>query len=68
LLVVDRDPWQLELYRHDGDSLRRVATSQIGEGVWLESQVLGLRFRLQSGTDRPRIEVQHAATGKSWRI
>jgi Uma2 family endonuclease len=68
LLVVDRDPWRIDLFRHDGDSLRRVATSQVGEGVWLESQVLGLRLRLQSGTDRPHIEVQHTATGRSWRI
>ncbi|MHB0960290.1 MAG: Uma2 family endonuclease [Pirellulaceae bacterium] len=68
LLVVDRDPWRLELYRHDGDSLRLVATGLIGEDAWLESDVLGLRLRLRSDTGRPRIEVQHTASGKSWRI
>lgn len=68
LLVVDRDPWQLELYRHDGEALPLVATGLVCEERWIKSQVLGLMIRLQSGVDRPRIEVCHTASSRSWRI
>lgn len=68
LLVVDRDPWRLELYRHDGDSLARVATASVDAGDWIDSDVLDLKIRLLCGTDRPRIEVHHVATARNWRI
>jgi Uma2 family endonuclease len=32
LLLVDRDPWSLELYRHDGDRLALVGASTIRTG------------------------------------
>jgi hypothetical protein len=66
--MVDRDPWRLELYCHDGESLRLVATGLVGDGDWIQSHVLDLRIRLQSGADRPRIEVCHGAQGRTWRI
>ena len=68
LLVVDRDPWQLQLYRHDGSVLALVASVLVDQESWIESQTLGLRMRLRSGADRPWIEVCHTASGSSWRI
>ncbi len=68
LLVVDRNPWRLELYRHDGHSLPLVSTGLVHDENWIESHVLGLKVRLQFGSDRPRIDVCHTASGKNWRI
>ncbi|MBM4091826.1 MAG: Uma2 family endonuclease [Planctomycetes bacterium] len=68
LLVVDRDPWRLELYRHDGHSLPLVATGGMPDEDWIESSVLGVRQRLQHGADRPRIDVWHPASERHWRI
>ena len=68
LLVVDRAPWQLELYRHDGQALRLVTTCRVDDGRWLESHVLGLQVCLQAGSDRPRMHVCHPASARNWRI
>jgi Uma2 family endonuclease len=68
LLVVDRDPWRLELYRHDGNSLPRVSTSLVDDENWIHSDVLGLKMRLESGVDRPRIDVCHTASARHWQI
>jgi len=68
LLVVDRDPWRLELYRHDGDALRLAATGSVREQHWIESRVLGVQMRMQDGADRPGIDVCHVASGKRWRV
>ncbi len=68
VLIADRDPWQLELFRHDGHSLSLYSTGSVADGGFVESAVLGLTIRLLSGAERPRFEVHHAATGKSWRF
>ena len=68
LLVVDRDPWQLEMYRHDGHSLPLVSTGRVHDENWIESRVLELKMRLQIGSDRPRIDVSHAASARTWRV
>jgi Uma2 family endonuclease len=67
LLVIDRDPWSLELYRlHDGRlTSAGVATPKSGDA--LASEVLPLSFRLVPG-DRPQIEVVHRATGEKWLV
>jgi Uma2 family endonuclease len=48
VLIVDRDPWRLELYQLRGDQLVRVGTSEANDGVVLTSGVLPLTFQLQS--------------------
>ncbi len=68
LLVVDRDPWRLELYRRDGNALLLASTSLVCDENWISSDVLGLTMRLESGSDRPRIYLRHAASARHWRI
>ena len=68
LLVVDRDPWRLELYRHDGNSLPQVSTSLVHDENWIISDVLGLKMCLEPDSVRPRIDVCHTASGRQWRI
>lgn len=62
-LVIDRDPWQLELYQLAGGVLAPAGTSSIAAPAVLTSGVLPLTFRLVAGQPRPQIEVTHATTG-----
>ena len=68
LLIIDRNPWGLELHRLAAGSLnlvRRLDPDSPGE---LASEVLSLTFRLVSGADRPLIHVSQAETGSTWTI
>jgi Uma2 family endonuclease len=66
LLLVDRQPWQLELYRRRGNKLVLTAAAKPGDATLIESKVLPLRFRLLRGDDRPTIEVTCVDTNMSW--
>jgi Uma2 family endonuclease len=61
LLVIDRDPWQIELLRLSSGKLRAVAGA-------LSSEVLPLSFRLIPASPRPTIEVTHRETGQRWSV
>lgn len=59
VLIIDRDPWGLELYvasKKAGTSMRLAGKTKI-KGVPLASSVLPLTFALVSRKPRPRIEV-----------
>ena len=66
LLIVDRYPWNLSLYRLVGGELQLVGTSSIATGEWLTSTVVPLSFRLIDGIERPRIDVKHADGRQTW--
>jgi Uma2 family endonuclease len=70
LLLIDRDPWALELYRPGGGGLALAGTSTVVGGESLPSAVLPLRFRLVAGEGggRPRIEVTHADGAQRWLV
>ena len=68
LLIVDRHPWALEMYRTADGRLERVGESTVDGAEVLTSAVLPLTFRLVPGDDRPRIEVAHAEGGEPWII
>jgi Uma2 family endonuclease len=68
LLIVDREPWQLELLRLDGGELKSVGVSTIDSGHELRSAVLPLIFRLTSGETRPTIQVAHPVDEKTWDV
>ena len=53
LLIVDRLPWALELYRLDAGELRSVGRSTVDSPSQLQSAVLPLNFRLVPGDVRP---------------
>jgi len=65
LLIVDRDPWQLQLYRLAGERLELTGTSSLPESAWLTSESVPLRFRLLPGEKRPQIELQHTTDEKT---
>ena len=68
LLIVDRDPWVLELYRLDSGRLDLCGTSNVDDQPPVSSKVLPLTFRLSSGEERPVIEVSRSDGGQTWRI
>ena len=62
LLIIDRDPWTLELYRHQDGQLTQVGQSTLASPAVLTSQTVGLTFQLLPGDPRPQIQVNHPAT------
>ncbi len=68
LLIVDRDPWTLELYRHQDGQLTKIGQSTLAASDVLSSQTVGLTFQLLSGESRPQIQVTHPASGRQWQI
>lgn len=66
LLIVDRDPWAVELYQLQGGKLVLVGTSDLATSAVLASVALPLTFQLQPGTPRPTILVTHTATAQTW--
>lgn len=68
LLIIDRDPWALELYALKRKKLKLVARSRPDDPLWLDSIVLPLSLRLVPGTPRPVIEVRNTETDEQWRV
>jgi Uma2 family endonuclease len=68
LLIIDRDPWSLELYRHENGQLTKVGQSTLASSEVLESRTVGLTFQLLPGETRPQIQVAHLASGRRWEI
>jgi len=68
LLIVDREPWALELYRLTDGQLRLVGKSTLESSEALASDVVPLTFRLQPGTGRPTIDVRHTDGRQQWTI
>jgi Uma2 family endonuclease len=68
LLIIDRDPWSLELLRLSAKKLKPVGVSTGKRAKTLQSRILPLSFRLIRGSHRPAIEVVRAADGKIWHV
>ena len=68
LLIIDREPWTLELYRHQDGQLTKVGQSTLAAPEVLASQAVALTFQLLPGETRPQIQVTHPASGRNWVI
>jgi Uma2 family endonuclease len=70
LLLIDRDPWSLELYRLDSASGKLVLAARcaIGQPGNLISQVVPLTFTLEPTTPRPTIVVTQHNSPARWNI
>jgi Uma2 family endonuclease len=66
LLIIDRDPWQLELLRRADGKLRSVGVSTLEQPGSLASEATGLAFNLAPADDRPEIVVTHIGDGRRW--
>jgi Uma2 family endonuclease len=68
LLLVDRSPWALELYRPGNGRLSLDATSTLNDPQVLRSQLMPLSFKLVPGSPRPSIEVLHSDGKQRWLV
>jgi Uma2 family endonuclease len=66
LLLVDRKPWCLELYRLQDGKLVLIGKSDLDRPDTLTSEVLPLSFRLIEGDTRPRIDITHSDGVQHW--
>lgn len=68
LLLVERDPWTLTLFRLRDGTLFPGGTSTLEAPEPLPSAVIPLTFRLIPGEARPRIEVCHHDGVQRWDV
>lgn len=66
VLIVDRDPWAVELYQLRRGKLVSVGKADLATSAVLTSGVLPLTFQLRPGTPRPTILLTHTSTKQSW--
>ena len=66
VLVLDRDPWRLELYQLRRGKLRPAGTAKPGDGQALASHVVPLTFALVRGRPRPKIRLAHTESKQEW--
>lgn len=66
LLIVDRDPWGLQLYQPRGGKLVEVGHAALGQREPLTSAILPLSFGLKAGPKRPRIEALKTDSDERW--
>jgi Uma2 family endonuclease len=67
LLLIDRHPWRLELYRLCDGHLDAVGVSSLDNPELIQTQSAPLTWRLLQGPQRPQIELTHA-DGRKWVI
>jgi len=67
LLIVDRDPWMLELYQLQSGKLMLVGKSKVATAIALTSRVLPIEFQLQPSDPRPAIVITHTVTKQTWK-
>lgn len=63
LMIIDRKPWKLELYRNNGKALTQVGDCTVTKPTVLASHVIPFRFGLAAGAARPQIVVTRTADG-----
>ncbi len=70
LMIIDRDPWALELFRLDAGRLEfaSVGRSSLETPDLVVSTVLPLAFRLVPGEERPQIEVTRTDGAERWLV
>jgi len=68
LLIVDRDPWALELYRLQDKQLVLAAKSTLDDSAVLNSEAVPLSWQLLPGDKRPKIKVAHTDGKQRWEI
>ncbi|MBV8780465.1 MAG: Uma2 family endonuclease [Phycisphaerae bacterium] len=67
LLLIDREPWQLELFRLVDGQLQSAAVATEENGLVIASQIVPITMKLVAGLKRPAILI-NAPSGQSWQI
>ena len=68
LLVIERQPWRLEIYEHNAAELKLRGTSDVATGNQLASRTVPLTFCLLPAEPRPQIQVSAQNSERMWLI
>ena len=70
VLIVDRDPWQLELYRFRDGVLSLHERCLPGDDKRLTTSTVGFQLRVGAAkdTERPELLVSHPPSQKEWTV
>jgi len=68
VLIIDREPWRLELYRNDGSAEMKLIGIAEHDGATIRSEAVPLAWKLVAGDDRPVIDVASEHPAGHWRI
>jgi Uma2 family endonuclease len=68
LLVIDRDPWELQVYGLKEGVLAPLGRSALAPSEQVESQVLPISLRLVHGATRPQIEIVRRDGVQKWTV
>jgi len=68
VLLIDRFPWALELYRLDAETLQLVGKTDANDPKILVSANLPLTFQLQRASPRPLVKIAAKNSAESWTI
>jgi len=68
LLLIDRNPWRVELYRLVNGELVEVGRSDLENNALIVSELVPLSFRMVAGASRAQIEVSMQSAEQVWLI
>ena len=68
LLVIDRYPWSIDLFRLQQDALIKVGQADVDNDLVLTCVTIPVNLRLRAGEKRPQIEVVARETDKTWMV
>lgn len=68
VLMIDRDPWTLELYRLTNGKMEQTGHSDLENTAILASEVVPLSWKLVPGKARPHIEITHTDGQQQWTV
>jgi Uma2 family endonuclease len=68
LLIIDRVPWAIEMYRISEGALKLVGAVKTTADEPLASEVVPAEFRLVAADPRPKIEVASTRESRRWLI
>ena len=68
VLLIDRDPWSIELHRLEDRQFMLVGKSTVEQPDELKSSVLPLSFRLVAGLTRPLVQVTESNGTRQWHV
>ena len=66
VVIVDRDPWQMELYQLHRGKLKLTGTIKPGDGQKLKSGHVPFEYELLRSRPRPKVKIVHTETGQEW--
>jgi Uma2 family endonuclease len=68
VLIVDRNPWQLVLFRLANGKMVEAAKSTFTDSRQIVSDVVPLQFQLRTGERGPQIDIAHTSGKQHWTI